>query len=127
MSEIIKVLDRKRKVVEGELPVVVSCITYKQNGKTYYLVNQGLLDDEILNDYYISNDDNLYKLMTISAYEISNHELDLLEKLRASARKPETSMEILLAMESDELIENKFNEMGFLDDEEAPGDDCLCE
>ena len=120
-----EILDRKCKTYDSILIGATACITYKENDEIRYLVNTANLDDEIVNEYFITKDYSLYYILSSDMDEISQYDMKLLKELEAGARKPETSAEWLLAYESDELIEEKFREMGFLD-EETPIDAPLC-
>ena len=54
--------------------------------------------------------------------------MNLLSRLMKEAKKPETSKEWLLAYDTDYMIERKFRELHYLDDDEDElGDEYLCE
>ena len=127
--ENIEVLDRKCKTYDGVLSGVTACITYKQNDETLYLINAAVLNDEIQYEYLISKEYTLYYILSSDIDEISQCDLKLLDELRAKSRTPQSNEEWLLAWESDELVRDKFRELGYDpdEDEEVPGDEFLCE
>ena len=126
--ENIEVLNMKCKTYDGVLPGITGCLVYKQGDEVNYLVNAAILDDVIKYDYYITKDYSLYYLLSCDIDELADYDLTLLSRLQKEARKPETSEEWLLAYDTDYMIERKFRELHYLDDDEDEhGDEYLCE